>query len=225
MNNYDLEQLYIHKVAGSKIVSEAANNPFGTSPYGVGSRIKRALNPFMSKTAKRSEAHSQQGMNDMYDKFVAALAKVGKREGQATAGDLTAYLRDLNTVLATAKKSKTWETLSLNPTAILKGSLAATFKTIVEEINQFNLTAKKIKPRVVKQTPPTADLLVTEVDFQDYIITKIGITDTIQVAQLIDLVKKTGGKFKIPTTSRPAPVPPGPAPVPAPGPPVPAPTP
>ena len=207
MNNYDLEQLYIHKVAGCKIIPEATN-PFGTSPYGVGSRIKRALTPFMSKTAKRSEAHSQQGVNDMYDKFVAALAKTGKREGDATYGDLTAYLRDLNTVSATAKKSKTWGDLSLNPTQTFTAfgglSIGNAFKKIIEEINQFNLTTKKIKPRtpkpVVPPTPVVPAISITENEFENKVRAilraKGRFTDDELAHVLSKYIRSTGTTFK-----------------------------
>ena len=157
MNNYDLEQLYIHKIAGTKIISEA-NNPFGTSPYGVGSRIKRALTPFMSKTAQRSEAKSQQDINDMYNKFVAALAKVGKREGDAKYGDLTAYLAKL--INASAATSKTWDQLNVNPTQTFNTfgalSLGNAFKRIVEEVNQSSLTAAAAPAAAAAAAAPAA---------------------------------------------------------------------
>ena len=222
MNNYDLEQLYIHKIAGSKIISEAANNPFGTSPYGVGSRIKRALTPFMSKTAQRSEAKSQQDINDMYNKFVAALAKVGKREGDAKYGDLTAYLAKL--INASAATSKTWDQLNVNPTQTFNTfgalSLGNAFKRIVEEVNQSSLTAAaapaaaaaapaaaaaaapaapaaapgKGKPRTAR--PKTID--ITKANFLNLLLAR-GYTDPVERGQIVDMLEQpaVGVRFKV----------------------------
>ena len=207
MNNYDLEQLYIHKIAGSKIISEAANNPFGTSPYGVGSRIKRALTPFMSKTAQRSEVKSQRDINDMYDKFVAALAKVGKREGDAKYGDLTAYLAKL--INASAATSKTWDQLNVNPTQTFNTfgalSLGNAFKRIVEEVNQSSLTA----PTPPGPTPPgprrrraaKKRIDITKENFLNLLLAR-GYNDPVERGQIVDMLEspEVGVRFKKPPT-------------------------
>ena len=216
MNNYDLEQLYIHKIAGTKIISEA-NNPFGTSPYGVGSRIKRALTPFMSKTAQRSEAKSQQDINDMYNKFVAALAKVGKREGDAKYGDLTAYLAKL--INASAATSKTWDQLNVNPTQTFNTfgalSLGNAFKRIVEEVNQSSLTAAAAPaaPAAAPATPATKRTVTrskksyrinaTEVAFENAIRVLLsrknatsGLTDNDLTNEFLRYIRGTKTKFR-----------------------------
>ena len=220
MNNYDLEQLYIHKIAGAKIISEA-NNPFGTSPYGVGSRIKRALTPFMSKTAQRSEAKSQQDINDMYNKFVAELAKVGKREGDAKYGDLTAYLSKLNGINASATTSTTWDQLNVNPTQTFKTfgalSLGNAFKKVVEEVNQSSLTAPTppAAPAAPGPTPPgptppgprrrqaarkkTID--ITKANFLNLLLAR-GYRNPVERGQIVDMLEspEVGVRFKIPPT-------------------------
>ena len=128
---YDLQEKYNQVRDSGLLINEA-------KPFGVMSRLKRAFTP-MSKVASQAQAYSQEAINNWYNDFVQQLANSGKVEKQATNEDVTVYTSQA--IKADANNSKTWNTLSKNPTGTFStfgaSSLGKTFAQIFFEVDDY----------------------------------------------------------------------------------------